>query len=124
MEAMRICQKASSPWSSPLHIVAKKDGSLHSYGDYRRLNMITEPDHYPLTNITNVTSYVHGAKIFSKLDLLEGYYQVPMHPDDIPKTAIAMPSGTYTFNYSCFGFRNAGAIFQRMTDTVLGDLSF
>ena len=47
-----------------------------------------------------------------------------MHPDDIPKTAITMPFGSYTFNYSCFGLRNAGATFQWMIDTVLGDLPF
>ena len=124
MESMGICQKASSPWASPLHIVVKKDGSLRPCGDYRRLNMLTEPDHYPLPNIADVTTYLHGARIFSKLDLLKGYYQIPMHPDDIPKTAITTPFGTYTFNYSCFGLRNAGATFQRMIDTVLGDLPF
>ena len=86
MEAMGICQMASSPWSSPLHIVAKKDCSLRPCGDYRRLSKMTEPDHYPLPNIVDITTYLHGAKIFSKLDLLKGYYQVPMHPDDIPKT--------------------------------------
>ena len=106
METMGICQKASSPCASPLHIVTKKDGSLRPCGDYQRLNMVTEPDHYPLPNIADVTTYLHGAKIFSKLDLLKGYYQVPMHPDDIPKTAITTPFSTYTFNYSCFGLRN------------------
>ena len=124
METMGIFHKASSPWASPLHIVTKKDGSLRPCGDYRRLIMVMEPDHYPLPNIADVTTYLHGAKIFSKLDLLKGYYQVPMHPDDIPKTAITTPLGTYTFNYSCFGLRNAGATFQRMIDTVLGDLPF
>ena len=122
MEAMSICQKASSPWSSHLHIVAKKYGSLRPCSDYRRLNMMTEPDHYPLPNIADVTTHRHGAKIFSKLDLLKGYYQISMHPDDIPKTAITTPFSTYIFNNSCFGLRNAGATFQRMIDTVLGDL--
>ena len=124
MEEMGICQKASSPWSSPLHIVTKSDGSLRPCGDYRRLNTKTEPDHYPLPNITDITSYLHGATIFSKLDLLKGYFQVPMAPEDIPKTAIATPFGTYTFNYSCFGLRNAGATFQRLMDSILGDLPF
>ena len=124
METMGICQKASSPWASPLHIVTKKDGSLRPCDDYRCLIMVTEPDHYPLPNIANVTTYLHGTKIFSKLDLLKGYYQVPTHPDDIPKTAITTPFGTYTFNYSCFGLRNAGATFQRIIDTVFGDLPF
>ena len=121
---MGICQKASSPWSSPLHIVRKKDGSIRPCGDYRRLNTKTEPDHYPLPNIADVTSFLHGATIFSKLDLMKGYYQIPMHPEDIPKTAITTPFGTFTFNYSCFGLRNAGAMFQRLMDSILGDLPF
>ena len=124
LEEIGICQKASSPWSSPLHIVVKKDGSLRPCGDYRRLNMVTEPDHYPLPNMADVTTFLHGSKIFSTLDLLKGYYQVPMNPEDVPKTAITTPFGTYTFNFSCFGLRNAGATFQRMMDDLLGDLPF
>ena len=124
MERLGICQKASSPWASPLHLVTKKDGSLRPCGDYRRLNVVTEPDHYPLPNIADVTSFLHGAKIFSTLDLLKGYYQVPMNPADIPKTAVTTPFGTFTFNFSCFGLRNAGATFQRMMDDLLGDLPF
>ena len=124
MEALGICQKASSPWSSPLHMVTKKDGSLRPCGDYRRLNMMTEPDHYPTPNISDVTSFLHGAQFFSKLDLLKGYFQVPMHAEDIPKTAITTPFGTFTFNYSCFGLRNAGATFQRLMDGILGDFPF
>ena len=99
LERLGICQKASSPWASPLHIVTKKDGTLRPCGDYRRLNIKTEPDHYPLPNITDLTSFLNGAAIFSRLDLLKGYYQVPMHPDDIPKTAVTTPFGTFTFNY-------------------------
>ena len=124
LEDMGICQKASSPWSSPLHIVTKKDGSLRPCGDYRRLNNQTEADHYPLPNVNDITSYLHGARVFSKLDLVKGYYQVPMAPEDVPKTAIATPFGTFTFNYSCFGLRNAGATFQRLMDGILGDLPF
>ena len=101
MEKQGLCQKASSLWASPLHIVVKKDGTIRPCGDYRRLNNITEVDHYPLPNITDVTSFLHGATVFSKLDLMKGYFQVPMHPEDIPKMAIVTPFGTYTFNYSC-----------------------
>ena len=124
LEQQGICQKAASPWSSPLHMVMKKDGTYRPCGDYRRLNNATEGDHYPLPNISDVTSYLEGAKIFSKLDLTKGYYQIPMAPKDIPKTAVTTPFGTFTFNYSCFGLKNAGATFQRTMDRILGDLSF
>ena len=124
MEKQGLCQKACSPWASPLHIVLKKDGTIRPCGDYRRLNNITEADHYPLPNIADDTSFLHGATVFSKLDLMKGYFQVPMHPEDIPKTAIVTPFGTYTFNYSCFGLKNAGATFQRLMDGILGDLPF
>ena len=86
--------------------------------------MLTEPDHYPLPNIADVTTYLHGEKIFLKLDLLKGYYQVPMNPPDIPKTTITTPFGTYTFNYSCFGLRNAGTTFKHMMNNVLSNLPF
>jgi len=124
MERMGICQKASSPWASPLHLVRKPEGTWRPCGDYRRLNLITEPDHYPLPNMADLTSNLHGAKVFSKLDLLKGYFQVPVYPEDIPKTAVITPFGTYTFNFSTFGLRNSGATFQRMMDGILGDLPF
>ena len=124
MEKMGICQKASSPWASPLHMVKKPDGSWRPCGDYRRLNLVTEPDHYPLPNMQDLTGSLHGARIFSKMDLLKSYFQVPVHPDDVPKTAIITPFGSYTFSYSTFGLRNAGATFQRLMDCILGDLPF
>ena len=124
MERLGLCRKAASPWASPLHLVKKSDGSWRPCGDYRRLNLVTEPDHYPLPNMADLTSNLHGAKVFTKLDLLKGYFQVPVHPDDIPKTAIITPFGTYVFSYSTFGLRNSGATFQRLMDGILGNLPF
>ncbi|XP_076069213.1 uncharacterized protein LOC143041265 [Oratosquilla oratoria] len=92
--------------------------------DYRRLNNKTEPDHYPLPNIADITSFLHATKVFSNLDLLKGYYKVPMHPEDIPKTAVATPFWAFTFEYSCFGLGNSSATFQRMMEGILGDFSF
>ena len=124
MERMGLCSKAASPWASPLHMVPKPDGTYRPCGDYRRLNLLTEPDHYPTPNITDITGNLHGSKVFSKLDLLKGYFQVPMNPADIPKTAIITPFGTYVFYYSTFGLRNSGATFQRMMDTIFGNINF
>ena len=79
MEAMGLCQKASSPWSSPLHIVTKKDGTLRPCGDYRHLNMPMEPDHYPLPNIDDITTYLHGRKS-SEVGPPEGLLSGPHAP--------------------------------------------
>ena len=122
LEKAGICQKAASPWASPLHMVKKSDGSYRPCGDYRRLNTVTEPDHYPLPNITDITNVLGGAKYFSKIDLTKGYHQVPISTEDIPKTAICTPFGTYTFNYTCFGLRNAGATFQRLMDDIFSGI--
>ncbi|XP_068232187.1 uncharacterized protein [Palaemon carinicauda] len=86
-----------------LRIILEKDGSLCPCGDYRRLLIQTEQDHNFLPNITDVTSYFNKAKVFSMLNLLKGYYQVAMNPEDIPKTAITtsfrhriIPEGVHT----------------------------
>ena len=103
-------------------MVLKPDRSWRPCGDYRLLNTKTVPDRYPLPNMSDITNVLSGAKYFTKLDLLKGYYQVPVAEDDIPKTAVITPFGTFTFNYTCFGLRNAGATFQRLMDSIMGDL--
>ncbi|ROT72058.1 hypothetical protein C7M84_009595 [Penaeus vannamei] len=105
-------------------MVRKPNNSWCPCGDYRRLNLITEPDHYPMLNMNDLTASIGDARIFSKLDLLKGYFQVPVHPDDVPKTAIVTPFGSYVFYYSTFGLRNSGATFQRMMDQIFGKLPF
>ena len=124
MEKMGVCSKPASPLASPLHMTPKKDGTWRPCGDYRLLNIITEPDHYVMPNISDLTSSIGTARIFSKLDLLKGYFQVPVNPDDVPKTAITTPFGTYVFHYSSFGLCNSGATFQVMMDQILGHLPF
>ena len=92
--------------------------------DYRRLNTVTVPDRYPLPNFADFTSRVSGSTIFSKLDLQKGYYQVPMAEEDICKTAIITPFGMFKFLRLPFGLRNTGNTFQRMMDSILGDLPY
>ena len=120
MERQCVCEKALSPWSSPLHLVPKADGAWRPCGDYRRLNSITVPDKYPMPNISDITNVIGGVTVFSKLDLLKAYFQVPIHPPDRQKTAIATPFGSFVFNYSTFGLKNSGATFQRLMDIIFG----
>jgi len=124
MEGDGIVQQSSSPWASPLHMVRKSDCSWWPCGDLSCLNLVTESNTYPLPNMLDFSGRVVGCKIFSKIDLRKGYYQISMHTADIRKTAIITPSRLFEFWRLPFGLRNAGNTFQRLMDRVLAGLPY
>ena len=79
-------------------------------------------DQYPVPHIQDLSAHLHGCKVFSKVDLICGYHQVPMHPDDIPKTAVITPFGLFEFLRMPFGLKNTAQAFLRLMDRVLIDL--
>ena len=117
-----VCKRGKSEWSSPLLVTTKPDGGWRVCGDFRRLNAMTPDDKYPVRTLHDFTAELHGKRIFSKVDLLKGYHQIPVRQEDVKKTAVVTPFGLFTFPRTPFGLKNAGQDFQRLMDEILGDV--
>jgi hypothetical protein len=103
-------------------MVPKKDGSWRPCGNYPRLSMITTPDKYPLPNMQDLSNGLDGCSAFSKVNLDKGYHQIPVAPEDIPKTAIITPFGLFEYLFTPFSVSSATQTFQRTIDRTYTDL--
>ena len=114
--------ESSSPWSSPVVLVTKKDGSQRLCVDYRQLNAATVKDAFPLPRVDDSLSALSGSRWFSTLDLASGYWQVAMDASTKEKAAFVTSSGLYEWNVMPFGLCNAPSTFARLMELVLKGL--
>jgi transposase InsO family protein len=133
-----VIRPSMSPWASPVVLVEKADGSVRFAIDYRRLNGIATKDAYPLPRINDYLDVLGGAKYFSILDALSGFWQIAMneepqglcakcggsfHSDtSVAKTAFITHTGLFEWTRLPFGLTSSPSIYQRVMDAIFRDL--
>jgi transposase InsO family protein len=118
-----VIRRSFSEWSANVVLVDKtggEPGQKRLCIDYKRLNSVTVKDAFPVPRMDETIDTLQGANWFTKLDLLSGYLQISIHPDDRPKTSFnAGKYGKFEFNSMPFGLTAAPATFQRIMERIM-----
>ena len=122
LQEHNLIEPSNSPWASPCVLVPKPDGTDRFCTDYRTVNKVTISDSFPLPRLDDLLDTVGNSKFISKIDILRGYYQVPLTPRAKTISAFVTPDGLWQYRYMPFGFKNAPATFQRLMNQVIHGL--
>ena len=122
MIELGVIEPSISPYSSPIVLVPKKDGSVRFCIDFRKLNKATEFNAEPMPNMEEVITRMSGHRFYSQMDLCKGYWQLGLSKRSRQYTAFETPRGLFQFKTMPFGLVNAGASFCRLIRIVLQGL--
>ena len=111
-----------SSWNLPSFPVQKANGKYRLVQDFRQLNAVTEKDAQPLPRIIDILHRQGQHQIWSKLDLVDGYHQMPLKVEHQPYTCSSTPLGVMQWTVLVMGLKNAGCQFQRMMEWSLREL--
>ncbi len=118
-------EHATSAWNAPIVLARKKDGRWRFAIDLRGLNRIATFDPYPLPRIPDLMELTHGAKWFSALDLVDGYWNCLVHEADRDKLSFTVPGkGRFRWRSVPFGYHGSGPHFQRAVEACLAGLEW
>ena len=118
-----VITESNSEWNSPLFLVPKRDGTFRPVIDFRKVNMVTEDDRHPLPVLRDIlTSLGKGNVVFSTIDLLSGYWQVPLSQESQKITAFSTPNGHYHYLKMAFGLKGAPITFARMMSQLFSGM--
>ena len=123
-QQMGLVRPSTSAWSAPPVMAIKKDGSWRFCVDYRRLNDVTVTEVYPIPRIDDTLDFMAGVTWFAVFDAAQGYHQVEVAEEDVPKTAFTTRGGTFEWIRMPMGLKNAPVTFQRLMDSLLAGLKW
>ena len=124
MRSMGVIEPSTGEWASPVVMVPKPDGSVCFCIDYRKLNLMTVKDAYPIPRMDECIDSLGDARVFSTLDCHAGYWQIPVAEVDKHLTAFTCHSGAWQCVRLPFGLCNAPATFQRAMDMILAGVKW
>lgn len=120
-----ICRPSNSAYASPVVLRPKKTKGLWRLCiDFRRLNKKVIRDRFPLPIMDEVLDILQGARVYSNLDLTDGFFHVDVNHECVKFLSFIIPDGQYECLKAPFGFANSPAVFQRFVNTIFKDLVY
>jgi hypothetical protein len=114
-----VIRPSRSPWMSPVVMVPKPNGKLRLTCDFRGINKGTVPDPYPLPTVDEMLAAMAGSSLWSQIDAVSGFWQIPVHPEDIPKCGFTTCFGNFEWVRMPMGMVSSPATYQRLMDQML-----